>query len=78
MASNSASRGPEVVVISIVFTILALFFVATRFLARVIILKNAGRDELAILGSVVSFCPPWRDDVERANVPNSCAPLHYL
>jgi hypothetical protein len=54
MTSDSASRGPAVIATSIAFTILAAFFVATRFLARAVFLKSAGRDEFAILGSLVS------------------------
>ena len=55
MSSNSTSRGPTVVAASIIFTVLAAVSVATRFLARVVLLKNAGRDELAILGSLVRY-----------------------
>lgn len=78
MASDSASRGPVVVAVSAVFTILALFFVATRFLARAVFLKNAGRDELAILASTVRLCSRCHDVVEIANVPHSFPPLHCL
>lgn len=54
MSSDSASRRPSVIATSVVFTVLAAFFVAARFLARALFLKNAGRDEFAILGSLVS------------------------
>jgi hypothetical protein len=53
MSSDSASRGPAVIATGIFFTVLAVFFVATRFLARAVLLKNSGVDELAILGSLV-------------------------
>ena len=54
MSSDPASRRALMIATSVVFTILAAFFVATRFLARALFLKNAGRDELAILGALVS------------------------
>src|SRR4051812_31884595 len=51
---SSVSRGSTAVICSVVFASLAACLVLARLIARLTILKFAGRDELAITVSLVS------------------------
>lgn len=53
MAIESSARAMKFVVVSIVLTLLSAFFVGIRLIARVVILKNGGQDEIAIVASLV-------------------------
>ena len=53
----NANRGPQVVLISIVFTALAAVFVILRIWTRLGIVRNTGPDDWIITGSLVGFAP---------------------
>ncbi|KAH8660685.1 hypothetical protein BGZ60DRAFT_517451 [Tricladium varicosporioides] len=53
MATESSARAMKFVVISILLTLLSAFFVGIRLIARVVILKNGGQDEIAIVASMI-------------------------
>ncbi|KAH6675008.1 hypothetical protein B0J14DRAFT_653183 [Halenospora varia] len=53
MAIESSARAMKFVVVSIVLTLLSAFFVGIRLIARVVILKNGGQDEIAIVASLI-------------------------
>ena len=52
--TDTASRATTIVAVGIVFVTLAIITVALRLVSRVVFLKNAGRDEVAIVISMVS------------------------
>ncbi|KAH8655106.1 hypothetical protein BGZ60DRAFT_435500 [Tricladium varicosporioides] len=47
--SQPAPRAAGFVAVLVIFTILAVFFVGLRLVARIVFLKNGGRDEVAIV-----------------------------
>jgi hypothetical protein len=49
MASDSASRGSSIIITSVIFTVFAALIVVARLIARFGLLKNGGRDEIAIV-----------------------------
>ena len=51
----NANRGPQVVLISIVFTALAALFVFLRLWTRLGIVRNTGPDDWIITGSLVGL-----------------------
>jgi hypothetical protein len=53
MSPRPNPRGQTVIVTSIVFMVLATTFVLTRLFTRLVIMKNAGLDDLAISLSFV-------------------------
>ncbi|PVH68237.1 putative integral membrane protein [Cadophora sp. DSE1049] len=54
MASDTASKGTEVVVTSFVFLAIATVAVVIRLIARIGYLKNGGRDEIAIVVALLA------------------------
>ena len=51
----NANRGPQVVLISIVFTALAALFVVLRIWTRLGIVRNTGPDDWIMTGSLVGL-----------------------
>jgi hypothetical protein len=66
---SSVSRASTAIISSVVFTSLAACLVLARLIARLAILKIAGRDELAITVSLVSRDQTFTPDV----LHSSCA-----
>lgn len=54
---HSASEGTTVLVTSIAFLVLAVLSVIFRLIARIILLKNAGSDDVAMVFALVCFLP---------------------
>jgi hypothetical protein len=52
--TDTASRATTIVAVGIVFVTLAIITVVLRLVSRAVFLKNAGRDEVAIVISMVS------------------------
>jgi len=50
----SVSRTSSVVITSIIFTVISLLSVAARLVSRFGVLKNGGRDEVAVVVAMVS------------------------
>lgn len=55
--SQPAPRAAGFVAVLVIFTILAVFFVGLRLVARIVFLKNGGRDEVAIVCALVCHTP---------------------
>ena len=55
---TSNPRGATVIIISIIFLVLASICVFMRVYARLVVLKNSGLDEVAIVVSFVSSTTP--------------------
>lgn len=64
---SPVSRGSTAIISSVVFTSLAACLVLTRLIARLTILKVAGRDELAITISLVSRDQTFTLDVVHSS-----------
>ncbi|KAF4625633.1 hypothetical protein G7Y89_g12532 [Cudoniella acicularis] len=53
MSSEQTPRANGFVAVLFIFTFLAVFFVGLRLIARLVFLKNGGRDEVAIVASLI-------------------------
>jgi len=58
MASDSASRGPSIIITGVLFTVFATLAVVARLISRLGLLKNGGRDEIAIVIALVCSQSP--------------------
>jgi len=56
-ADGDVYHGPDVIIVTVVSTAVALAFVATRMYARVFVVRSVGWDDYIILASAVSANP---------------------